>query len=271
MGRTNPARQTLSTGGVAANIACHLAGFGGGVRFVGVQPPDEAPVMAARLAACGVKADILPLEGEAPGYSAVMGSDGDLLIGAAAMALYDQVTPAMVTPYLDAQTALVIDANFPEPVLLAMARAGSADRLVFAAGTAAAKVARLRPCLPYLHALVLNRAEAACLTGRHDAPVDELARDLVSGLAGGGLVLVSDGGAKAALADRNECAVLMPPSIAVVNANGAGDAMAASLFWDLVTRPDRTCSDRLATALAGGAAHAAGTSLPAPDLAEPSS
>ena len=46
MGRTNAARQTISTGGVAANIASHLAAYGGEVRFVGVQPADEAPAMA---------------------------------------------------------------------------------------------------------------------------------------------------------------------------------------------------------------------------------
>ena len=69
MGRTNTARQTISTGGVAANIACHLAASGNAVTFIGVQPPQEAPAMATRLAASGVDATILPLEGEVPGYA----------------------------------------------------------------------------------------------------------------------------------------------------------------------------------------------------------
>lgn len=268
MGRTNAARQTISTGGVAANIASHLAAYGGEVRFVGVQPADEAPAMAARLRATGIDAAILPLDGEVPGYSAVMGPDGDLLIGAAAMSLYDDVTPEIITPHLDPALPLVMDANFPEAALRAMVQAGEAGRTLFAAGTSAGKVDRLRACLPGLHALVLNRAEAACLTGDADAPVDMLARHLASGLAESGVVLVSDGGGEAALATRTDLARLTPPALKVVNVNGAGDAMAASLFWGLMTDPGLAVSARLQTALAAGAAFAAG--LPLPALAEPS-
>ena len=50
-----------------------------------------------------------------------MGPDGELLVGAAAMALGD-VLPAMIMPHLDPTAALVIDANFPEDVVLALAR-----------------------------------------------------------------------------------------------------------------------------------------------------
>ena len=271
MGRTNAARQTVSTGGVAANIACHLARTGGEVNFVGVQPPQEAPLIAARLALSGVTAEILPLDGEVPGYSAVMTPDGELLVGAAAMSLYDDVESAMIMPHLDPTTALVIDANFPSRLLMALVRSGTADRPQFAAGTAVGKVTRLAPCLSDLHALVLNRAEAVCLAGRRDvavdAPVDVLAQDLVSGLANGGVVLVSDGGAEAALANRQEVVVLSPPPLQVVNANGAGDAMAASLFWSLVTDPGMTLATRLHSALAAGADFAAGP--PHPDQAEP--
>ena len=268
MGRTNAARQTVSTGGVAANIACHLAAAGGAVRFTGVQPPQEAPAMVTRLAASGVDATILPLEGEVPGYSAVMGPDGELLVGAAAMALYDDVLPAMLMPHLDPTAALVIDVNFPEDVVLALARSGASGRPVFAAGTSVGKVARLRPCLQDLHALVLNRDEAAALSGNSDAPVDVLAQDLALVLADGGVVLVSDGGALAALASRTGSVTLKPPQLRVVNANGAGDAMAASLFLGLVTDPGMALATRLQIALAAGADFAAGP--PHPDLAEPS-
>lgn len=269
MGRTNAARQTVSTGGVAANIAGHLARRGAAVRFVGVQPPDEAPGIAARLRLHDMHATILPLEGEVPGYSAVMDPDGELLVGAAAMSLYDEVTPEMITPQLAPDLPLVMDANFPEAVLLAMALAGAgtAGRVLFAAGTSAGKVDRLRACLPHLDALVLNRAEAAQLGGEADASVERLAHQLASRLAEDGVVLVSDGGARAALANRTELAVLTPPLLKMANANGAGDAMAASLFWHLMTDPGLALSTRLQTALEAGADFAAGTPRPVP--AEP--
>ena len=41
LGRTNPAAQRIEIGGVAANIARHLAARGGEAHFTGVQPADE--------------------------------------------------------------------------------------------------------------------------------------------------------------------------------------------------------------------------------------
>ena len=98
--------------------------------------------------------------------------------------------------------------------------------------------------------------------------MDVLAQDLALALADGGVVLVSDGGATAALASRTGSVTLAPPQPRVVNANGAGDAMAASLFSGLVTDPGMALTTRLRAALAAGAEFAAGP--PHPDLAEPS-
>jgi sugar/nucleoside kinase (ribokinase family) len=48
-----------------------------------------------------------------------------------------------------------------------------------------------------------------------------------------------------------------PPQISLVNANGAGDVMAARLFYDLVRQPGCALTDRLQAALVAGAAYAA--------------
>ncbi|MEK9935087.1 MAG: carbohydrate kinase, partial [Rhodobiaceae bacterium] len=87
-GRTNPATSRERLGGVATNIACQLAGFGASVRLVSVQPPDSLAVVASRLADIGIDPWLAPLAGEPPGYTALLAPDGELLIGAAAMALY---------------------------------------------------------------------------------------------------------------------------------------------------------------------------------------
>ena len=41
-GRTNPAAQRIEIGGVAANIARHLAARGGDVRFTGFSRPPKS-------------------------------------------------------------------------------------------------------------------------------------------------------------------------------------------------------------------------------------
>lgn len=255
-GRTNPASQQIGIGGVAANIARHLAARGGQAHFTGVQPADEISALGTRLRAAGVDPNLIPLEGEVPGYTAIVAADGELVVGAASMALYDEVTPDMVVKGIIGDGPLVIDANFPESVLQAICQAQPQTRPVFAAATSVAKVGRLAGCLARLDALVLNRSEAAVLAG--EAPVAGMACALAARLRPGGAVLVSDGGNQAALARGDDCVTASPPPLDLVRANGAGDAMAAALFWALATTPDAGLAAHLEAALEAGADFAAG-------------
>ena len=264
-GRTNPAEARERLGGVATNMACQLAGWGAPVRFVGVQPPRSLAGMEARLAAAGITPFLAPCDGEPPGYTAILTPDGELLMGAAAMALYEAVTLPMIRPGLEAMEGpLILDANFPADTISAIAGEIGAAQRMFAAGTSMAKVSRLADALPLLDALVVNRGEAAALLGA-EMTVDEMAASLAVGLRDGGVVLVSDGGDMAALADTGFDTVVTarPPQISLVNANGAGDVMAARLFCDLESQPDMALSDRLRAALAAGADYAAGAMVEA--------
>lgn len=257
MGRTNPASQHVRTGGVAANIARHLAARGADVGFVGVQPPAELALMESRLRAENMKANLLPLEGEVPGYTAILSPAGDLLVGAAAMSLYDEVTAELLVPSLGGSDApLVLDANFPGQVLTAVADSLDDARPLFAAATSAAKVSRLAGCLGRFDALVLNRREAAVLAG--DGAVTDMAAALAGRVRPGGYVLVSDGASEAALATGDDCVAASPPPVRLVNANGAGDAMAAALFWGLANAAGTGAATRLDHALSAGADFAAG-------------
>lgn len=260
-GRTNPAEARERLGGVATNIACQLASWNAPVRFVGVQPPGSLAGMEARLAAAGIAPLLTPCEGEPPGYTAILSPDGELLMGAAAMALYESVTLPMIRPGLaDMKGPLILDANFPADTIIAIAGEFGAPQRMFAAGTSMAKVSRLADVLPLLDALVVNRGEAAALLGT-EMPVDAMAASLAARLRDGGVVLVSDGGDMAALADAGMVVTAPPPQIRLVNANGAGDVMAARLFCDLESQPDMVLSDRLRAALAAGANYAAGPTV----------
>jgi len=241
---------------VAANIARHLAARGGQAHFTGVQPADEISALGTRLRAAGVDPNLIPLEGEVPGYTAIVAADGELVVGAASMALYDEVTPDMVLEGIIGDGPLVIDANFPESVLQAICQAQPQTRPVFAAATSVAKVGRLAGCLARLDALVLNRSEAAVLAG--EAPVAGMACAMAARLRPGGVVLVSDGGNQAALARGDDCVTASPPPLDLVRANGAGDAMAAALFWGLAATPDAGLAAHLEAALEAGADFAAG-------------
>ena len=162
----------------------------------------------------------------------------------------------MVLESIVGEGPLVIDANFPESVLKAICQAQPQIRPVFAAATSVAKVGRLAGCLARLDALVLNRSEAVTIAGK--APVAGMACALAARLRPGGAVLVSDGGNQAALARGDDCVTASPPPLDLVRANGAGDAMAAALFWALAATPDAGLAAHLEAALEAGADFAAG-------------
>ena len=276
-GRTNPARIVEAIGGVAANIAHHLAAARYAVDFVGVQPQHDPLLLASRLQAAGITAHLAPLAGEAPRYTALIGPDGELMIGAAALSIYDATSEDMVRSRLAASLAVsldarqpadavVIDANFPAPVLDILASTLPPEMPLFAAATSLAKVDRLAVMLPRLSVVVLNRAEASRLAGIQVDEVAVLASTLATSMARrgsgnmlqDGLVLVSDGGNMAALATGDMVVTALPPCVRVISANGAGDAMAAGLFSAVLqAEPSPDLDDMLRVALAAGAEFAA--------------
>ena len=271
-GRTNPARIVEAPGGVAANIARHLAAAGHKVSFAGVHPDGGSASLCGQLRNADIGAWLIPLEGEEPSYTALIGPDGELLIGAAVLSIYDAVTPDVLAAMLASLTAgtalpatMIIDANFPESVLQALVDALTPDQALYAAATSQRKVDRLAAILPRLDGLALNRAEATQLatglTAAKPGPdVTMLASTLAGRMRHRGHVLVSDGGDPAALATGDRLATAMPPAVQMVNANGAGDAMAAALFSAMlasgpVHHAEKDTSKLLETALAAGARH----------------
>ena len=280
-GRTNPARIVEAIGGVAANIAHHLAAARHAVDFVGVQPQHDPLMLASRLQAAGITAHLAPLAGEAPRYTALIGPDGELMIGAAALSIYDAASEDVVRSRLAASLAasldagldarqpadaVVIDANFPAPVLDMLVSALPPEMPLCAAATSLAKVDRLAVMLARLSVIVLNRAEASRLAGIQVDDVAVLASTLATSMARrgsgnmlqDGLVLVSDGGNMAALATGDMVVTALPPCVRVISANGAGDAMAAGLFSAVLqAEPSPDLDDMLRVALAAGAEFAA--------------
>ena len=252
MGRTNPARVRRSPGGVAANIARHLANAGHKVTFLGVAASADREQMEIQLTADSISPRLASLKGETPSYTAFVGPDGSLIFGAADMALYDDVTEETLLP-LPTTGTLVMDANFPAHALRGVVSRLPDQCRLFAAATSVHKIDRLMPMLSRLDAFVMNRAEAERLARL--GSVADMAVEIANLMRPSAAVLISDGPAEAALARQGrEVITAMPPQRDSVNANGAGDAMAAALFSRLMqASAEDGGMDMLDAALAAGA------------------
>ena len=268
-GRTNPATSSALPGGVAANIARCIRQHRPDMKitFIGAAATGDDDA-ASSLRDAGIDVAFCRLDGSHPSYNAILDHNGELIIGVADMALYDTVAPTDIIPLLPKHPqAVIVDVNFPAETLATIAARLSDDCRLYATGTSVQKVHRLVPLMDRLDALVLNRAEACELAGKMGA-VDKLATILSASLRPDAPVLVSDGAEPAALAGRGEVVSSAPPKITLVNANGAGDAMAAAFFClclDRAMGPPNTAltsaeilEDMLAGALAAGANFAAG-------------
>jgi sugar/nucleoside kinase (ribokinase family) len=297
--RTNPVTSVITPGGVVANIARAMALEISSVPRLGEYiPNDSLPSLdfigAAALndavlnvtalnvtalgdaapnpslAASGITARFAFIDAPPPSYTAILDTTGELVIGAADMALYDRVRPDDILPLVPKNpAAVVIDANFPASTLVALGASLAAECRLFAAGTSPEKIVRLVPLLTRLDGLVLNRAEAIALAGDDAVDSATLAVGLAAQLRDGGCVLISDGADNAVLAVGETVVTVKPPEITasseifVKNVNGAGDVMAGVFFCHWLDSDAQSLNtatkmtEILTTAVAAGASFVA--------------
>ena len=242
LGASNPGTVRTTPGGVGFNVARTLAGLGLKVRLaatIGNDPDGEMVLAAAEDAAIDVASMVVDPRLPTASYQAVFDDRGDLVIGIADTALYEEIAPADVAAA--AGTARrdglwVIDANFPPEVLaFFLKEAEATGRPVAALPISPAKAVRFaaldrRPAL-----LFANRREATAMLGR---PLDvglpdpaELAVEL--GDRGFANVLVTNSAGPLHAVSASERRTFAPPRARVASVNGAGDAFAAGTIYGL--------------------------------------
>lgn len=257
---SNPATVRTGFGGVARNVALHLARAGAAVELlsrVGADPAGDALLADLDAAGIGRRGVTVAPDEATSEYAAVLTPEGELALGLAAMAVLDGLTPGVLAQHADLFAAadwVFADCNLPAASLLALARRsfpGSRYRLAVDA-VSVAKAARLPARLDGIDLLFANRDEAAALAPHRDGgfPSDHAAALL---RAGAGAVVVTLG-ANGALAASEDGIVAVPAVPArVVDVTGAGDALVAATLGTL------TDGTALAAAVAEGCAAAAET------------
>jgi pseudouridine kinase len=228
---SNIGRMRSGFGGVARNVAENLARLGVPVRLVSRIGRDaDGQALVSTTAAAGV--DVSGIETD-PGldtasYTAIFNGEGELVIGLADMTVLGAITASRVRDEIvraGRDDLVFMDANLEPATIGAIAAARPAG---LAAGPVSQqKVTRLRPALPSIDYLFLNRYEAAVLADRQvTGDAGELAKVLAAGTARSGLVTAGRE-AGAAWGSGMTVTIAAPPA-RPVNVNGAGDALAAA-------------------------------------------
>jgi pseudouridine kinase len=240
---SNPARLSLSCGGVARNIAENLWRLGAEVDFVSAVGDDGfGSFLSERLAETGIRSRLIRRPGCSTGlYLALFEPGGKLFIAVNDMEAVESIGPADVES-LDgvfaAADLVIADANLRPDTLKALAAGG---RPLMADAVSAAKAGRLRDILPRLRILKANRAEAEVLAGRDTggtasgktADDEEKLRALCMELLETGIeeiyITLGQDGCCCASAGIYRMLPALPAK--TVNVNGAGDAFAAGTAY----------------------------------------
>lgn len=237
-GTSNPGTTSVGHGGVGRNVAENLARLGTSVDLVAVvgnDPLGEALLEATAAAGVGV-GHVRRTDRPTGTYTAVLDSDGELVVSVADMAATDELTPESLEPLaglLAGADLVVVDGNLPADTVAAVA--GVASRVLLDP-VSVPKAHRLVPVLESVleaggswWTMTPNRAELGALTG---LPVTDEAGLLaaVDDLHGHGVEHVwvrlgRDGSLLSSASGRVTLPVLPGP---VVDVTGAGDAMLAA-------------------------------------------
>ncbi len=235
---SNPVAVRQSAGGVARNVATNLTHLGNAVDLATVIGNDAGGDELLRsLLEDGIDTSgtIRRSEEATASYTAVLDRDGELLIGLADMAVYDDIEHDAFGESADAgKDAWFIDANLPNRCLDSLT-ATDKRPLVAASTVSTPKAARLAPFLNRIDALFANRAEAAVLANcdiqSNDDALAAAERLLDEGIT---TVFVTLGPRGAAVATKTQRLVLPAIPGAARDVIGAGDAFAAGALTALL-------------------------------------
>ncbi|RWA74951.1 carbohydrate kinase family protein [Mesorhizobium sp.] len=226
---SNPGIMREDVGGGVFNALRSVVKRGVSASLLSVRGGDAAAeTVASAIAGAGIDdLSVVFLDRTTPSYTALIDTEGELIVGFADMGLYDlafpkQIRRAKVREAIAGVDAILCDANLPTAALERLvAQAGG--RPLFAIAISPAKVVRLAPLLGDLSLLFMNRREAAALAG-----ADMSGRDLVDalkrlGLAGG---VITAGSAPVLGFDQSGVFAIDPPAPRqVADVTGAGDAL----------------------------------------------
>lgn len=229
LGHSNPASMTLHAGGVGRNVAENLGRLGLPLTFITALTPGVWHDFIQNSLPQEVRLEAMTISTPSS-YVELLDQHHDLFLGLAAMDALEQLEPKALSPmlvHLEKATELVLDLNFPAPMIdwLVAHHKG----LLFVEGTSAAKVSKIKPHLAKVHTLKVNDKEAFELTQKK-SPVEQASILMDKGVKHVTITLGSDGVYyQNHTQERAYLPIVSHPNI--ISTTGAGDAYFAGLVY----------------------------------------
>ncbi len=232
-GASNPGAMREDVGGGVFNALRAAARRGTECALFSVRGGDAIGEMVANTVEASGIADlsVVFLDRATASYTALLDQGGEVIAALADMEIYEagfprQMRRATLRRAIEGADAVLCDANLP---LAATERLAvlTADKPLFGMAISPAKVVRLRPLLPRLRCLFMNKREADALLSS-PAPDADTRIEKLRGLGLEAAIITNGGEAVIGFdADGSFC-LPPPPSSHIVDATGAGDALAGA-------------------------------------------
>ncbi|GIU47131.1 carbohydrate kinase [Shewanella sairae] len=235
VGDSNPGSVSCSPGGVGRNIAENLARLGSNTHLISALGKDTYGQMImsqCQQAGIDMKACIHLDEFATSTYLSVLDGDSDMHVAINDMAILDRLSVAVLRSHeevLRRADLIVVDANLSAESLEYIL-SNFSDRPIFVDTVSCAKAKKIAPFLSSIHTLKPNLKEAEQLSGISISHYDELP-ELANWFHKQGVkrIFLSLGSDGVFYSDDGSQALVPAIPVAMVNANGAGDAYLAGL------------------------------------------
>jgi pseudouridine kinase len=260
-----PGQITLQPGGVARNIAENLARLGVPIVFAGIMGDDpQARVLIelSRAASLNVRAltrsapaldDLVRLKLPAvlptATLNVVLGPDGRQIAGAFSGDILDALQPSdleQLQELIADAPAIICDGGLPADVLLRLRELLPEDAFLYCNPGSVALAPRLVPLLDRLDLITCNHLEAQTLTQtKVDSPAKLISSAMILVKQGVRRAVVTFGARGLAYADEERSLYQPARPARLVDATGAGDALAAAMIEALLRdEPIGACLQR---------------------------
>jgi pseudouridine kinase len=234
-GTSNPGSVATSFGGVARNVAENLARLGRGVRMLSRVGDDEVGrAVVSHLQSLSIDTSLVTTSPQpTASYTAILQPNGELVLGLADMAVYDEITPELLAPALPRLLECelwFVDANLTADTLRWIAGV-SAHLALTADAVSVVKSRKLTGILDSISPLFLNLAQAAAILGVKSFSDAHTAARAMSQHTLSGVVTAGADGVAAWLDGEVRVIPALPANVRDVT--GAGDALIAGTLFGI--------------------------------------